>query len=165
MWIWPASTLPLEAVSWPELSQGVTDQMQALPRLGLFFKGGGQQSSEMAGGRGAILGGLTGLLPVAGLLGGVQRQRGWLRTRRPPSFQARVRTQQLGTGELFVNQSRVQGLPAFRPPLRGPCRLFTHPGQAPQQRVHKVHGMSQDGVLPLDVRDYPLLGLPRKAPH
>lgn len=46
-----------------------------------------------------------------------------------------------------------------------PARLFpTYNGQGPLQRVPEALVLSQEGALPLDVRDYPLLRQPVRQP-
>ena len=67
--------------------------------------------------------------------------------------------QQVGTGELFVSHGQA------RPGPWGsqPCRFLPVPAKGPLQRVHEALVMRQDGALPLDVGDNPLLGRPTEA--
>lgn len=46
---------------------------------------------------------------------------------------------------------------------RGPGRGLPSPAEGPPQRGHEVLVLPQDGALPLDIGDHPLLGRPREA--
>lgn len=81
----------------------------------------------------------------SGVAGQSAKAVGLVKYRGPPSFPARVRDQQLGTGELVVNQSRTalvgSAVARSRPTRHEGSRLgcfLPIPAKGSFQRVHEV---------------------------